>query len=70
MRIHGGSWRLTAVALDAQGGASPVDAETIGGLEYGAPVLFTQVGAIEDEGDGDTLGSGEPADVGFAATTP
>lgn len=44
-----------AVALDAQGGASPVDAETIDRLEYGAPVLFMQLGAIEDKGDGDTL---------------
>jgi hypothetical protein len=27
--------------------------------------LFRQVGAVEDEGDGDTLAGGELADVGF-----
>ena len=34
-------------------------------LEHGAPVLFKQVGAVEDEGDGDTLAGGELADVGI-----
>jgi hypothetical protein len=58
----------TAVALDAQGGASPVDAETIEGLEHGAPVLFTQAGVFEDEGDGDTLTGGNLADVASSAT--
>jgi len=53
------------VQLNLECGASPLDAETIHGLEHGAPVFFKHVGAVEDEGDRDALAGGERADVGF-----
>ena len=58
--VEGGLFLVVpTLALDTQGGFCPVGAETVNGLEHGAPRFLHEIVAVEDQGDRDGLAGGQ-----------